>query len=234
MQMPHFIGKIIGRFAIEKLNQQPMPEKLPKLSVTPDQFAAMTSIVIDNFEGGYYHPSMLKNFKPSDQAVLKDSGETMFGLDRMAGAQLAKYPEWKTFWDMVDADRKINTFWKYQYRGGKLEPRLKELTSIIMYKWFSYLAGKYILISSMDEIANDNRLIVHFIYASWNGEGWFQKYAKALNAAILKFEGNKEAIFNEAIKARTLATNKLGLPNRAIRQQGQHMMELFKRLKWVQ
>jgi len=192
----------------------------------------MTTIVMDNFEVGYYHPDMLKNFKPSDQAVLKNSGETMFGLDRMAGAQLAKYPEWKTFWDLVDNDRKTNT-WKYQYRGGKLEIRLKELAANIMFKWFSYLSGKYILINSMDEIANDNRLLIHFCYGCWNGEGWFQKYSKALNAAILKYPDNKEAIFQEAIRARTLAVNKYGLPNRAIRQQGKHMMDLFKKMGLV-
>ena len=83
----------------------------------------------------------------------------------------------------------------------------------------------------MDEIDNDDRLIIHFSYASWNWEGWFQKYSKALNSAIQKYEGNKEAIFNEAIKARTMAVNKWGLPNRAIRQQGTHMMQLFKKMK---
>lgn len=202
--------------------------------ITAEKFSSLTSIVIDNFEGGYYHPNMLKNFKPSDQAVLKNSGETMFGLDRMAGAKLSKYIDWSKFWHMIDEDRSANPFnWKYQYRGGKLSLILKQLTSAIMYQWFTELAKKYILVGSMGEIANDDRLIIHFSYASWNGEGCFQKYSTALNNAIIKYEGNKEAIFNEAIKARTMATTKLGLPNRAIRQQGQHMMELFHKLNLV-
>lgn len=199
--------------------------------ITPEKFSYLTGIVIDNFEGGYYHPDMLSNFKASDQDVLRASGETMFGLDRKAGAQLSQYPEWKVFWDTVDKAKLANPAdWKYQGRGGKDGPKLKELASQIMFKWFTYLANKYILVGSMDEIANDDRLIIHFAYACWNGEGWFQKYSKALNEAIIRYEGNKQMIFQEAIKARTLATNKLGLPNRAIRQQGQHMIELFAKL----
>jgi hypothetical protein len=107
------------------------------------------------------------------------------------------------------------------------------LASVIMYKWFQYLAKKYILVGSLDEIENDERLIIHFSYASWNGEGWFKKYATALNNAILKYTNNKEMIFNEAFKERLYATNKWGIPNKTIRQQGQNMMNLFRRLKLV-
>ena len=160
--------------------------------------------------------------------MLGDSGETLFGLDRKHGSQLAKYPEWKEFWNIVDKDKVNNKhLWRYNYRAGKLELILKELAAKIMYKWFNYLAGKYILISSMDEIANDDRLIIHFSYASWNGEGWFKRYATALNNAIQKYEGNKDLIFKEAIKARTESSNAV------IRQQGANMMALFKKLKFT-
>lgn len=199
--------------------------------ITPEKFNYLTGIVIDNFEGGYYHPDMLKNFKPSDQDKLRASGETMFGLDRKAGAQLAKYPEWKIFWDAVDKAKAANpSDFTYNKRGGKAGNQLKELTASIMYKWFSELSKRYILVGSMDEIANDDRLIIHFAYACWNGEGWFQKFSKALNNAIVKFPGNKQLIFSEAIKARTLATNKWGLPNKVIRQQGVNMINLFTKL----
>jgi len=228
----HF--EVIGSLAFDPIEIPALPDKLPVLNVTLEQFGPMTDIVIDNFEGGYYNPNMLKNFNAKDQALLKSSGETMFGLDRMAGAQLAIYPEWKQFWDVVDNDRLTNVGkWRYNYKGGLIAPKLKRLAAGIMYKWFSYLAGRHILISSMDEIANDQRLIIHFSYACWNGEGWFEKYSKALNDAIKKFPGQKDAIFNESIKARTMAVTKLWLPNRAIRQQGQHMMELFRKLGLV-
>lgn len=224
-----------GSLAFQPIVIPEMPQKLPTLTVTLEDFEKTTSdVVIPNFEGGYFNPAMLPRFNAADQKLLKSSGETLFGLDRMAGAELAKYTEWKNFWAIVDEDRRKNPgLWKYQYRGGALEVQLKLLASKIMYKWFSYLAGKYILISSMDEIASDKRLMIHFSYAAWNGEGWFQKYSNALNKAIAKFPGNKDAIFYDAIKARTLAITKIGLPNKAIRQQGTHMMDLFKRLKLI-
>jgi len=198
------------------------------------KFTALTRVVIDNFEGGYYHPNMLKNFKPSDQAKLRFSGETMFGLDRKAGAQLAKYPEWAAFWKAADEGKKLEpSAWKYNAKNVPNAGALKEMAGAIMFKWFNELARKYILVGSMDEIVNDDRLIIHFSYASWNGEGWFKRYAEALNKAIAKFSGDKEAIFQEAIKARTMAVNKFGLPNKVIRQQGANMMALFKRLSLI-
>jgi hypothetical protein len=205
--------------------------------VTKEQFSKLTAIVIDNFEGGYYHPDMLKNFKPSDQAKLKSSGETFFGLDRVHGAQLKQYPEWKTFWDRVDAERAANpASWKYNSRGGAAGPDLKNLAAAIMYQWFSSLVHNYITVGANTAIGNDDRLVIHFSYASWNGEGWFKKFANALNAAIQKFPGDKESIFGEAIKARTEATsvkNGVIVPNKVMRQQGTNMMKLFKNLGLV-
>lgn len=180
------------------------------------QFLSMTNIVIDNFEGGYYHPDLAKKMKPSDQALLAASGETMFGLDRKAGAQLAMYPEWKQFWDMIDrANARKN--WKHYYMGGPLNAPLKDLAGRIMYQWFNRLAAKYLIGNSIDKIAADDRLVIHFSYASWNGEGWFKKFAVALNVA----KGTKEQIFQTALKARTEATSK------AIRNAGAKMMKLF-------
>jgi hypothetical protein len=193
--------------------------------LSTERFLSLTDIVIDNFEGGYYHPDMAQKMKPSDQALLAASGETMFGLDRKAGAQLAVYPEWKQFWDMIDKADARNK-WKHYGLGGVLNAPLKELAGKIMYQWFNHLAAKYLIGNSIDKISADDRLVIHFSYASWNGPGWFKKFADALNAA----KGTKEQIFQEAIKARTQATNKSGLPNKAIRQQGVNMMNLFAKL----
>ena len=180
----------------------------------------LTNVVIDNFESGYYHPDMAKKMKPGDQALLAASGETMFGLDRKAGAQLAVYPEWKQFWDMMDkADARSK--WKHYFMGGPLNAPLKGLAGKIMYQWFNHLAAKYLVGNSIDKISADDRLVIHFSYASWNGEGWFKKFALALNAA----RGTKEQIVQTAIKARTEASKI------AIRNAGAKMMKLFETMK---
>ena len=192
--------------------------------VTKEKFIEITQLVIDGLEGGYYHPDMKKRFNEKSQKALGDSGETLFGLDRKHGSQLAKYPEWAEFWAMVDADRTKNpALWKYQYRGGLLEAKLKALTASIMYGWFSSLASKYLKEAALKAIANDDRLIIHFSYSSWNGEGWFKRYAQALQST-LSTQTEKEAIFQQAIKARTESSNPV------IRQQGTNMIALFKKL----
>ena len=227
--MTENFAEVIGSLALEPVVIPALPEKLPVLNVTLEKFEPMAILVIDNFEGGYYHPDMKKRFSPANQKKLGDSGETLFGLDLKHGSALNKYPEWKQFWELVKTDKQKNgNLWGYNYKpSGEVGLQLRKLAAAIMYKWFQYLSGKYILISSMDEIANDDRLIIHFSYASWNGERWFERYAKALNSAISQYEGDKEMIFKTAIKARTGSTNQV------IRQQGVNMMNLFKRLKLV-
>lgn len=188
--------------------------------MTLEKFTLLTQVVIDSFEGGYYHPSMKLRMKPSDAAKIGNSGETMFGLDRKYGASLAKYPEWVQFWKLIDGAGAA-TKWKQYYRGGTLEVQLKQLASGIMYQWFSSLSKKYLSLESQEKIASDDRLIIHFSYASWNGEGWFKKFAVALNSA----HGDKEFIYQQTIKARTESSSAV------IRQQGANMLRLFQKLK---
>ena len=184
--------------------------------LSAERFLSLTNIVIDNFEGGYYHPDMSKKMKPGDRALLAASGETMLGLDRKAGAQLAVYPEWKQFWTLIDKAN-ARTKWKHYSLGGVFHGPLKELAGKIMYQWFNHLAAKYLVGNSIDKISADDRLVIHFSYASWNGEGWFKKFALALNAA----RGTKQQIFHTALRARTEASSK------AIRNAGAKMMKLF-------
>lgn len=235
--MPPFVARLLSKVAAEPLPSDingslalkpviipVLPDKLPTIVVSLEQFTFYTELVIDNLEGGYYHPDMKKNFNARSQKLLGDSGETMYGLDRKHGNQLSKYPEWGQFWATLDSDKKFNpNAYKYNRKDVPQAAALKKLASAIMYKWFSFLSGKYILISSMDEIANDERLIIHFSYASWNGEGWFKIYAEALNNAVQKYPGNKEMIFAESFKSRSQSSNDV------IRQQATNMVNnIFK------
>lgn len=232
------LGSWIG--SMVKAKPVSNPTILPNLQkplISKERFIELTGVVIDNFEGGYYHPRMLVGMKASDRKLLAASGETMFGLDRKAGAALSQYPEWTQFWKTIDLASPGT--WKHYYMGGNVSWKLKELAGEIMFKWFSHLAGKYILVSSMDEIGNDDRLMIHFAYGCWNGEKWFERYSKALNKAIQKYPDNTEQIFQEAIKARTQAVKYVGnvpttIPNVAIRNQGIKMMALFRKMKLLQ
>lgn len=190
--------------------------------ITTDKFVNLTDTVIQNFEGGYYHPDMLK------KGIIKDkryasSGETMFGIDRKAGGALNTTPAGKEFWSLIDKAG-ARTKWKWNYMGGALAPKLRKLVGQMMYPAFMNLFNKYLSEDAQLAVANDPRLIIHFSYATWNGPGWFQRFANALNAAVKNGETDKDKIFTAALSARTNAGNSL------IRQHGVKMMSIFENM----
>lgn len=200
---------------------QPAVENMTQM-IDQQKFIEVTETVIDHLEGGYYHPRMKARFSPADQKIMGDSGETMFGLDRKHGAQLAKYQQWAEFWDLIDKAQP--PFWKHYYRGGLLEAKLRRLAAEIMFQWFTYLSLKYLNQRAVKAIGEDPRLILHFSYASWNGEGWFRRFAEHLKKVLNKHEG-KEVIWTEAIKVRTESSNPV------IRQQAKNMLRAVSFLK---
>lgn len=191
----------------------------PMAVVDKQQFINITGVVIDYLEGGYYHPRMKAGMKPSDQKIMGDSGETMFGLDRKHGAQLSKYPEWAEFWDVIDKAQP--PYWKHYDRGGLSGPKLKRLAATIMYQWFTELAAKYLTPAALQAVSEDPRLILHFSYASWNGEGWFKRFAQVVNKAL---PADKEEIWAKAIASRTGSTNPV------IRRQAVNMLKAVEKL----
>lgn len=203
---------------MEKKEDIPVPET-KEVNVFQEKFISLTDLVIREFESGYYHPDMKKRMSPKDQGKMGKSGETMYGIDRRWGTALKKYPEWAEFWDLIDKAG-ARTKWPHYYKGGDLAPELRRLVASMMYKWFNSLYDRYVFEKGKEAIVNDPRLIVHFSYACWNGAGWFQRFATALNNAVDHLQ-DKEAIFQEAMKARVFANNSL------IRQGGNKMMKLF-------
>jgi hypothetical protein len=194
-------------------------------------FDYVTGVVIDRLEGGYYHPDM-RTANPSKFSVYGKSGETMFGLDRHAGHSLYystprkssdvitnmkyiydgsykyKSDEAKEFWTTID---KVNARknWNWLYRGGTYYPRLKKLTGAIMLPQYTYLANKYLSAKSREIVESDPRLLFHFIYACWNGSGWFSKFASAFNKAVANGVTSPDKLLDVAIKSRTQSGNSL-------------------------
>ena len=97
----------------------------------------VTKKVIDNFEGGYWNYWECKNHPW--HSMYSKSGETLFGLDRKAGEIEKLGPDGKEFFRIIDDEKKklgMSNFcskWTYDYRGGELEEKLKDLASKIMY-----------------------------------------------------------------------------------------------------
>jgi hypothetical protein len=194
-------------------------------------FDYVTGVVIDKLEGGYFHPDM-RSRNPSKFGAYHRSGETMFGLDRHAGHDLYystkritsdvlanlkyiyngsyqyKSDDAKEFWQTIDnANARKN--WNWLYKGGNSYSRLKKLTGGIMLPHYTKLANRYLSEKSREIVASDPRILFHFIYACWNGSGWFKKFAEKFNNAVINGTTNKNELLNVAIKSRTQSGNSL-------------------------
>lgn len=167
----------------------------------------LVRIMFDYVEGGYYHPIIgWTDFSVSDRNLYGSSGETMWGLDRYAG-QTEKNEKGAWFWAEIDkisgngtygksglarttptrkwnisANPKKAGSWKWGYepstsKGGEL------MKAAIEYAKARYLENLKANFGSGDLaqiIESDNRLQFMYFRATWNGPGWYQKYAKNL------------------------------------------------------
>jgi hypothetical protein len=129
--------------------------------------------------------------------MFKNSGETMFGLDRKAGAIETIKPEGEEFFRLIDAEKKklgaeFCKKWKWNYRGGELEEPLKDLASKIMFKSYERNMKNYVKDPETKKRIESNRgLLLHMSYACWNGPAFFRDFAKLLDTAVK--EGKTDA-----------------------------------------
>ena len=155
----------------------------------------VTKKIIDNFEGGYWNYWECKDHPYSD--MFKNSGETMFGLDRKAGAIEKLKPEGEEFFRIIDNEKKkLGTEfckkWKWNYRGGELEEVLKDLAARIMFKRYEANMKNYVKDpETKKRIENNKGLLLHMSYACWNGPVFFRDFAKLLETAVK--EGKSDA-----------------------------------------
>ena len=154
----------------------------------------ITKKVIDEFEGGYWNPKCGHTTKGMGKST-----ETLFGLDRYNG-NIESTPEGKEFFRIIDNEKTklgmqqfCNT-WKWNYRGGNLEDTLKTLASKIMKRQYDSNSKNYFSPELRKRVEANDRLLMHFSYASWNGSGFFQKFAKSLDNEIKAGKSDEELV----------------------------------------
>jgi len=185
----------------------------------PKIFSDSTLLVINQLEGGYFNPKWHNVGDPR----YANSGETMYGLDRLRGNQEATQTG-KQFWSLIDKT-KSKEVWKWNYKGGSIADQLKNLAVQIMYPLYSNYAKLYLNEKARKIVENNPALLFHFIYATWNGSGWFKKFAEDMNTAVNNGVTNLEAV---AINSRTKEGLKKGSqPNSLIAQGGEKIKKLF-------
>jgi hypothetical protein len=154
----------------------------------------VTKKVIDNFEGGYWNPKCGHQTKGMGKST-----ETMFGLDRYNG-NIESTPEGKEFFRIIDKEKTdlgmsqfCNT-WKWNYKGGQLEDALKTLAAKIMKHQYDTNSQNYFTPELRARVEANDRLLMHFSYASWNGPGFFKKFAKSLEDGVKSGKSDEELI----------------------------------------
>lgn len=145
-------------------------------------FISLTGQVIDQLEGGYYHPDMRYRLK-GDWSKYGRSGETMFGIDRLRGGSINTTSAGKEFWTLIDNVNAKNT-WAWNFKGGSLGERLKVLAAQMMKPQFETYMRSYLTPEAQKIVNSSKALTFNFIYATWNGPGWFKKFGKKFNEDV--------------------------------------------------
>lgn len=205
------------------------------MAVDKSLFEKIVDLVIQNNEGGYFSREMLLDGRANDPKGLMsagpgrvDSGETMYGIDRVNGYELrAGDPAaWDEFWSIMDKANARNT-WKHYYLGGSEAPRLRKLAADIMYPKYKKLSTLYLSTLAIPIVDSDPVLTYHFAYATWNGSGFFKSFASDFNKAVSS-GGSMSDLIDKALSSRTDSSNAL------IRQGGANLVKALPKIQSVQ
>ena len=153
----------------------------------------VTEKVIDEFEGGYWNPKCGHTTKGMGKST-----ETMFGLDRKNG-NWESTQDGKEFFKIIDDEKTklgLNLFcktWTHGYKGGNLEDKLKTLASKIMKNQYD-TNSKEFSPELRERVESNDRLLMHFSYACWNGPGFFNTFRKSLESGLKSGKSDEELI----------------------------------------
>jgi hypothetical protein len=179
-------------------------------------FKDVTGLVIQKLEGGYYNP----DWHSTADSRYGSSGETMYGIDRKAGGSINTTSAGQNFWSLIDKN-KSKEVWKWNYIPPEpLKTQLRELASELIYPSYLRNANNYLNPKTREIVDKDSRLLFHFIYATWNGPGWFKKFATDMNNAVDSGVTNPDKLVQIAIDSRTKEGLKKGSPPNSLIAQG--------------
>lgn len=215
------------------------PLELSKTPITdaPLTFEQAAAQIILTNEGGYCCSSMVVDhphnspsspyYRPSTRTpFIKDkryhkSGETMFGLDRVAG-QLEdpkrhpkSYKDAIAFFKLID-DAKAFDLWEWNYIPPEpLRGQLLFYATKIMKVAFDRNMNNFVPNAQLRALVPTNgKLMYNFAYATWNGPGWFKAFGQRLTAVYEQGMTNPsdlgEYFTNLRVNNEGLIGNKIG------------------------
>jgi len=170
------------------------------------KFEEVTKQVIAYLEGGYYNP----RYHITGDSRYGTSGETMFGIDRVAGGSINKTSAGLAFWKKIDESQK-NGKWKWNYiPPDPLQKDLLDLAIKVMKPVYDSNMKTYLADTNLQKIIeSDGRLLFNFVYACWNGPGWFKRWATEIKKAYKGGKTNSEDLLKLFVSLRATSNNSL-------------------------
>ena len=173
--------------------------------------------IIDGIEGGYANEAHFKaTAQKTDSEDMKkallNSSETMFGIDRRAG-DWDNHPVGKDFWQLIDensgwspksADKPK---WTHGYMGGSIESDLRNYVYDMMVPAYEDFKNAYLDSEAKKLVEEDKRLVIHFLYACWNGVRFFEEFADIINSEVASGNTDRDSLYEVAINSRLNHSN---------------------------
>lgn len=193
----YIVGGLKNIFSPEE--EKPKPKPKPVLQKI--NFAEIFKNIIEKIEGGYYHPNMLEDGRIKNKGRMGKSGETMFGIDRKTGGKINETPSGLQYWEIIDKAG-ASKRWPYNYRGGTTQSRLTLLAIKMIESDYERFSQGYLIAPAKKIVDSNKGLMYHFGYAAWNGEGWFQGFAKSINNEVSRGITNPDKLLKKGLMER--------------------------------
>jgi peptidoglycan hydrolase-like protein with peptidoglycan-binding domain len=177
-------------------------DQIQKQITSPQEIRDMVYVIINNIEGGYYHPKM-KEKNPEKFRLFSSSTETMFGMDRYAG-DWEKTSGGKQFFSILDSEGASDK-WSYNYKledNPTLAKKLKDLSADMINERFEDFKNRYFSKEALPIVESDAGLTFNFLYATYNGPLWFQKFANEINEEVSNGNTDPKSLLKVAIDTR--------------------------------
>jgi len=187
----------------EFINEASYKVSVGKITKDISDFKTVTKQVIANLEGGYYNPA----YHGTGDTRYNTSGETMFGIDRRQGGTINTSKAGISFWQKIEQAQTTKK-WTWNYiPPDPLQTQLLDLVVQMMEPRYndyirSYVGTKKNGKEISDLINKDGRLKFNFIYATWNGPGWFAGFASRVAAAYNSGKKTPDELLKVAVGAR--------------------------------
>ena len=199
-------------------------DKIQKQITSPQEIKDMVNVIINYIEGGYYHPNM-KEKNPQKFRLFGSSTETLFGMDRYAG-DWEKTSAGQEFFNIIDGENASDN-WSYNYKledNPSLSKKLKDLSADMINQRFQENKKRYFSKEALDVVNSDAGLTFNFLYATYNGPLWFQKFASEINDEVSSGNTDPKSLLKIAIDTRKQWTSDKPHVTTLIRRTGDKVM----------